>query len=65
MVNDVTADPRYLTAFAATLSEAIIPVLDSGTRIRSFNLHIRILRCRTAAWLEGGGISGRCGAPCG
>jgi putative methionine-R-sulfoxide reductase with GAF domain len=26
VVNDVTADPRYLTAFASTLSEAIVPV---------------------------------------
>jgi L-methionine (R)-S-oxide reductase len=31
VVNDVSADPRYLTAFASTLSEAIIPVLDPGT----------------------------------
>jgi L-methionine (R)-S-oxide reductase len=31
LVNDVTTDPRYLTAFASTLSEAIIPVLDPGT----------------------------------
>ena len=31
MVNDVTADPRYLTAFASTLSEAIVPVVDPGT----------------------------------
>jgi L-methionine (R)-S-oxide reductase len=31
VVNDVTADPRYLTAFASTLSEAIIPVVDPGT----------------------------------
>ena len=31
VVNDVTADPRYLTAFASTLSEAIIPVLQPGT----------------------------------
>ncbi len=31
VVNDVTADPRYLTAFASTLSEAIIPVLEPGT----------------------------------
>jgi L-methionine (R)-S-oxide reductase len=31
VVNDVTADPRYLTAFATTLSEAIVPVLDPGT----------------------------------
>jgi L-methionine (R)-S-oxide reductase len=31
VVNDVTADPRYLTAFASTLSEAIIPVLDPDT----------------------------------
>jgi len=33
VVNDVTADPRYLTAFASTLSEAIIPVLDPA-RVR-------------------------------
>ena len=31
VVNDVTADPRYLTAFASTLSEAIIPVVDPRT----------------------------------
>jgi L-methionine (R)-S-oxide reductase len=31
VVNDVTADPRYLTAFASTLSEAIVPVLDPAT----------------------------------
>jgi L-methionine (R)-S-oxide reductase len=31
VVNDVTADPRYLTAFATTLSEAIVPVVDPGT----------------------------------
>ena len=31
VVNDVTADPRYLTAFAGTMSEAIVPVLDPGT----------------------------------
>ena len=31
VVNDVTADPRYLTAFASTRSEAIVPVLDPGT----------------------------------
>jgi L-methionine (R)-S-oxide reductase len=31
VVNDVIADPRYLTAFASTLSEAIIPLLDPGT----------------------------------
>ena len=31
VVNDVTADPRYLTAFASTLSEAIIPVVDPAT----------------------------------
>ena len=31
VVNDVTADPRYLTAFANTLSEAIVPVVDPGT----------------------------------
>jgi putative methionine-R-sulfoxide reductase with GAF domain len=28
VVNDVTTDPRYLTAFASTLSEAIVPVVD-------------------------------------
>jgi L-methionine (R)-S-oxide reductase len=31
VVNDVTADPRYLTAFASTLSEAIVPVVDPET----------------------------------
>jgi L-methionine (R)-S-oxide reductase len=31
VVNDVTADPRYLTAFASTLSEAIVPVVDPVT----------------------------------
>ncbi len=31
VVNDVTVDPRYLTAFASTLSEAIIPVVDPDT----------------------------------
>jgi L-methionine (R)-S-oxide reductase len=31
VVNDVTADPRYLTAFASTRSEAIIPVPDPDT----------------------------------
>jgi GAF domain-containing protein len=31
VVNDVTADPRYLTAFASTLSEVIVPVVDPGT----------------------------------
>jgi L-methionine (R)-S-oxide reductase len=31
VVNDVTADPRYLTAFASTMSEAIVPVLDPDT----------------------------------
>lgn len=31
VVNDVTADPRYLTAFASTLAEAIVPVVDPGT----------------------------------
>ena len=33
VVNDVTADPRYLTAFAGTLSEAIVPVVDPGTGV--------------------------------
>jgi L-methionine (R)-S-oxide reductase len=31
VVNDVRADPRYLTAFASTRSEAVVPVLDPGT----------------------------------
>jgi L-methionine (R)-S-oxide reductase len=31
VVNDVTADARYLTAFTSTLSEAIVPVLDPDT----------------------------------
>jgi L-methionine (R)-S-oxide reductase len=31
VVNDVTADPRFLTAFASKLSEAIVPVVDPGT----------------------------------
>jgi L-methionine (R)-S-oxide reductase len=31
VVNDVTADPRYLTTFASTLSEAVVPMLDPGT----------------------------------
>ena len=31
VVNDVTADPRYLTAFVSTLAEAIVPVLEPGT----------------------------------
>jgi GAF domain-containing protein len=31
VVNDVTADPRYLTALSSTLSEAIVPVVDPGT----------------------------------
>jgi L-methionine (R)-S-oxide reductase len=31
VVADVTADPRYLTAFAGTLSEAIVPVVDPDT----------------------------------
>jgi GAF domain-containing protein len=33
VVNDVTADPRYLTAFASTRSEAVVPVLDPGTGV--------------------------------
>ena len=33
VVNDVTADPRYLTAFASTLSEAVVPVMDPGTGV--------------------------------
>lgn len=31
VANDVTADPRYLTAFSSTLSEAIVPIVDPGT----------------------------------
>jgi putative methionine-R-sulfoxide reductase with GAF domain len=31
VVNDVTADSRYLTAFASTLAEAIVPVMDAAT----------------------------------
>jgi L-methionine (R)-S-oxide reductase len=31
VINDVTVDPRYLTAFASTLSEAIVPVVDPDT----------------------------------
>lgn len=31
VVNDVTADPRYLTAFGSTRSEMIVPVLDPST----------------------------------
>jgi L-methionine (R)-S-oxide reductase len=31
VVDDVTADPRYLTAFSSTLSEAIVPALEPGT----------------------------------
>ena len=31
VVNDVTADPRYLTAITSTLSEAIVPVVDPAT----------------------------------
>jgi L-methionine (R)-S-oxide reductase len=30
VVNDVTADSRYLTALTSTLSEAIVPVVDPG-----------------------------------
>ncbi len=33
VANDVTADPRYLTAFASTLSEAVVPVMDPGTGV--------------------------------
>jgi GAF domain-containing protein len=34
IVDDVTADPRYLTAFGSTRSEMIVPVLDrSGTSV--------------------------------
>ena len=40
LVNDVTTDPRYLTAFASTLSEAIIPVLnpDTGTVVATLDV---------------------------
>jgi putative methionine-R-sulfoxide reductase with GAF domain len=31
-VGDVAADPRYLTAFATTKSEIIVPVLSQNTR---------------------------------
>lgn len=31
IVNDVTKDPRYLTAFSTTRSEVIVPVLDAST----------------------------------
>ena len=31
VVNDVTADPRYLMAFSSMLSEAVVPVMDPGT----------------------------------
>jgi L-methionine (R)-S-oxide reductase len=31
VVNDVTTDPRYLTAFGSTLAEVIVPVLDPRT----------------------------------
>ena len=31
VVGDVTADPRYLTTFSSTRSEAVIPVVDSAT----------------------------------
>lgn len=30
LVNDVRADPRYLTAFGSTLSEIIVPILHPG-----------------------------------
>jgi L-methionine (R)-S-oxide reductase len=30
LVNDVATDPRYLTAFAGTLAEIIVPVVDPG-----------------------------------
>jgi L-methionine (R)-S-oxide reductase len=40
VVNDVTADPRYLTAFASTLSEAIVPVVDpdAGTVVGTLDV---------------------------
>jgi L-methionine (R)-S-oxide reductase len=31
VVGDVTADPRYLTAFSSTRSEAVVPVVDPAT----------------------------------
>jgi L-methionine (R)-S-oxide reductase len=31
VVGDVTADPRYLTAFPSTRSEAVLPVVDPAT----------------------------------
>ena len=33
VVNDVRADPRYLTTFAATGSEMVVPILDDGGRV--------------------------------
>jgi putative methionine-R-sulfoxide reductase with GAF domain len=34
VVNDVASDPRYLTAFAGTRSEIVVPVLDpSGAHV--------------------------------
>jgi L-methionine (R)-S-oxide reductase len=31
VVGDVTTDPRYLTAFSSTRSEAVVPVVDPAT----------------------------------
>ena len=31
VVGDVAADPRYLTAFSSTRSEAVVPVVDPAT----------------------------------
>jgi L-methionine (R)-S-oxide reductase len=31
VVGDVTADPRYLTAFSSTRSEVVVPVIDPAT----------------------------------
>ena len=37
-VGDTTSDSRYLTAFASTLSELIIPILDNGDVIGTFDV---------------------------
>jgi L-methionine (R)-S-oxide reductase len=53
VVNDVTADPRYLTAFASTRSEAVVPVLDPGTGVVVETMDVesaergRLHRCRS------------------
>ena len=37
-VGDTTSDPRYLTAFASTLSELIIPILDNDAVIGTLDV---------------------------